>query len=180
MNKESFSFNKNHQEAMRIVREEIPKASRRKAETLAIFLTRFFIKFKATYPNSGVGIQLNEAMLKQCCIAYFDDITRLQKYHPIDITDNYKNAAFIFKWICKCRPIKLMSTHCLDYTDEYTMVNAIFAIHCALAFLQCPPPDGKQILNLMYTGTFRCIHPEQMSLLFFYMEKTCSKNVSQT
>lgn len=176
MGKSPFSFPKEHNEAIRIVREEIPGEAQKKAEILAKGLIRYFVDFKYDAPYWGNGIILNEAILKQTTIAFFEDIIRLRTYHPINNPSKYKYAAFIFKWISKCRPIKILTDHANDYSEYYTRANAIFAIHCALAFLKCTPPDEVQMREIIYSATFRSIHPEQWALTFYYMEKANFKD----
>lgn len=106
------------------------------------------------------------------CISFWEDIIRLQAYHPINLPDRHKYAAFIFKWISKSRPIKLKpNCKSLGRPEIYMHINAMFAFSCAFGFLNCQKPSSVEFDCIAYSGTFREIHPEQWALLFHFMEK---------
>lgn len=163
MENKDFSFSKKHQEALKIVREEIVAQSYKETNSIINGLSDYFVDFRNGSPYQGSKLFLCTPTLRQAILAFWQDVIRLQSYHPINVINRFKRAAFIFKWICKCRPIKIVSTYPPECAEDYTRVNAIFAMHCAMAFLKCPPPNGEELKEIIYTGTFRCIQPEQMA-----------------
>ncbi len=126
---------------------------------------------------------MNDALVKQFSIAMFEDLLRLQAYHPITKPTNYKYAAFVFKWVAKCRPIKPIADNIGkgEYdSKEYesiTKANSYFALFLAFGFLKLSinDLDPAVIKELVYTATFRDIHPEQLALTFEHIEKTYPK-----
>ncbi len=171
-------------DAINAYREIAAKEAHIKASNYAITLVKAFTNFSKLGMYKGSKLYLSNVVVKQLCLAMFEDLLRLQAYHPITIPTRYKYAAFTFKWINKCRPIKSVADNynAVSTQQEYediTKVNACFALHFVCAFL-----DGCEIENipnavlkeLLYTGTFRSIHPEQLALTFEQIAKLYGKN----
>lgn len=164
------------EEACIAIKKIIPYEANKRARELAGHLNRAFTGFRKSRSDGEASICLSVAILRQATIAISEDIIRLQLYHRIGKPNKYKQAAFIFKWLCKCRPIQLLHPYDADYKERYTRVNAVFAVHFVLALLGCALPEKEQMSELIYTGTFRCIQPEQLASVFYYMKQTIPKD----
>lgn len=138
--------------------------------------------FQPYLPNKGKDFKLDRIVLERLVVSFLIDIIRLQTYHKINAPDRHKYAAFIFKWVSKCRPIKALNEN--DYNNDdispYLQANAHYAFACAFSFLEnCKTPTNKEYESIIYTACFRDIYPEQWSILFHFMEKANLKEVNK-
>ncbi len=173
-----FSFSQNAIIEINKLRLIAAREANSKAEQFAGYIVNAFNEFHRQGPYQNTKLHLSVVLVKQLSLAMFEDLLRMQAYHPIERPTRYKYAAFAFKWITKCRPIKpIMDGYNYDARDYECLskANAYFAMHFIFAFLdkcnwkKIPPCVFRE---LAYTGTFRSIHPEQLALTLEHIEKT--------
>ncbi len=115
---------------------------------------------------------LNEATLLRASISFWEDILRIQAYHPINRAEKHKMAAYIFKWIAKMRPVKPVVDYTSSLTNAEMNANAMFAFLCACGYLKCRkdlPADERR--RILYSATYRDVHPDEWTIIFDYLER---------
>lgn len=155
-------------------RERI-RARREKARHLTERLAVLFNMIESNPPfQNKRRIVLSMPVLYHACISYEFDLERWAPFHCITIPDNHKRAAFLFKWLSKLRPIKLLSGQHIAATPWELQANGYFALAAALGELRVnmwefsASPEAKAIL---YTSTYRDILPESWAITFCLLEK---------
>lgn len=151
------------------------KERRKKARHLTERLAVLFNMIEGNPPfQNQRRIVLSMPVLYHACISYELDLERWAPFHCITIPDNHKRAAFLFKWLSKLRPIKLLSGQHIAATPWELQANGYFAIAAALGELRvnmykfAESPEAKAML---YTSTYRDILPESWAITFCLLEK---------
>lgn len=155
---------------LKACREALPEEAQRCGQELAKRLTEVFIKMKAKHFQCR-GIVLNEATLLRATISFWEDILRVKAYHPIDRAEKHKKAAYIFKWITKMRPVKPLVDHAAELSAPELNANAIFAFLCACGYLKCENVPKDEIRRILYSATYRDVHPDEWTIIFDYLER---------
>lgn len=159
-----------------IFRSESKLAIKEKETLLLKALIKNFSTFMKSAQWDVSGLTLNIGILHHVAVSFWHDIIRLQAYHPIEIPDHHKKAAFLFKWISKFKPVQVANLY--DKNPEtskiYMRINELFSFFCVWPLLNCgKTPDQTVFDAIIYSATFRDIIPEQWSILFCLLEETC-------
>lgn len=148
---------------------------RKRAYQLAARLARLFNMLERNPPYQNTRkIVLSMPVLFHACLSFEIDVERWVPFHCISIPDRHKRAAFIFKWLAKAQPIKLLSTIGAQATSWELGANAYFAILGALGELKvgmrtfAKSPEAKAIY---YTAMYRDILPDSWAITFCLLEK---------
>lgn len=117
------------------------------------------------------NIKINYAILYNCVVSWYYDLTRTKTFHQIEFADSHKRAAFIIKWISKLKPLQL------DYHKEHPqvelLVNEAFALIAGLTHLNISIKDIPRnlIKNIMYTLHYRDIEGMTYSCTMYLLEQ---------
>lgn len=136
-------------------------------ELRTIFIERFVCK--PPFQSSG-NIHLNEDLLLQATISYYVDLYRVMGFHNIDEADNHKQAAYLFKWLTKLRPIKAVIDNAPELKYSETYANSFFAYLCAKMYLDIGSLATHEMQYVLYSASHRDIHPEEWAAIFYFME----------
>ena len=138
-------------------------------------LSQVFHKMLASPTFEGRGIILHESTLLRASVAFWEDMLRIKAYHPIDRTDRYKKAGYIFKWIIKMRPVKPDEENPENLRSQDLNANAMFAVLCACGYLNIGLIPEQEFNRIVYTATYREINPDEWAMQFRLMEKLYSR-----
>lgn len=124
-------------------------------------------------------IFLSKPMLQNVVSCYFDSIYRYKIFAKTALADSHKQAAYQFKWISKIKPIQIR--HDIeDLAVGLNLVNAYFAVHVAITFLQAS--ESVDILsgceqavydNLVYQAQFRHVSGRALAAELCTIVKSC-------
>lgn len=153
------------------VQQNLHKEAQRLGQSFCNTLIDAFGKLKAGTFFHGQGIRLNVPVLVKITVAFWEDILRIQTFHPLRHADRHKMAAHLFKWISRLRPIICTGTPSSPDWKSLTKANSIFAVICSLAFIKCAIRYGAEIQHMLYTSEFRDIQPYEWSIIFHLIEK---------
>lgn len=123
--------------------------------------------------QSSSNIHLNEDLLLQATISYYVDLYRVMGFHEIDEVDNHKQAAYLFKWLTKLRPIKAVIDHTPNLKYSETYANSFFAYLCAKMYLDIGSLATQELQYVLYSASHRDIHPEEWAGIFYGNIKRC-------
>jgi hypothetical protein len=133
-----------------------------------------FDKLKKSYEVPDV--QLNESILFQVVVSYFQDIDRFKEYTGAKFANSHKQAAYTFKWISKLRPVQIQGKPNQDIKE--LMFNSIFAIYASLSFLSplvLANISDEYFGQLLYFSTYRNISGRHLSSTFYLLEQASRK-----
>lgn len=122
-------------------------------------------------------VSMIAGILYWTCLSYYIDVARQAVYHKINNANKYKRAAYLFKWICKLRPIKCNNQYAFNLGREEMFANELFALYAAL----CELADSSLIYKFgnmskeeleffMYMGAYRDVSPKDLELTFKLLE----------
>ena len=165
-------FSKEMSDRLRACREAIPGEANRLGLSLAHRLNDFYYKeFIGSPCFSGMRVVLSPADLLEATTAYAIDLLRIVAFHPINEIDNHKLAAYLFKWLCKLRPVRLVVDATGKFENRELYANACFSFLCAKRYLDIGNFLPKNELEyILYSATHRDIHPEEWAGMFYFME----------
>ncbi|MDR0465732.1 MAG: hypothetical protein LBH94_00065 [Deltaproteobacteria bacterium] len=153
-------------------RQELKIESQRLGKELAIRLSKVFHKMWSGPPFQCTGIVLNEATLLRATVSFWEDILRVKAYHPVEHADEYKKAAYLFKWMAKMRPVKPLVDHPDIIRPQDMNANALFAWLCAQGYLKIGVLPGQELKRVIYSATYREVNPDEWATIFYLLEKT--------
>ena len=148
------------------------------SEDLALSLCGLFTKVCPSLLFRGAGLLMNTLALANACEACVHDLGYHCRAHNISEPNDPKKAAFLFKWICKFRPIYPRSPLPKIPPDALLHVNSWFALVAALGNLDVDPVKlykSPLVPYIVSAGTYTPINPETWAILFFMMECTFRK-----
>jgi hypothetical protein len=159
------------------VQKRVPGEAQKRARELAKTLGRIFSWLRYSKLMVGTNVYLNEAVLIHVCSAFYADLFRLEAFHPARPADTHKQAAHIFKWISRLRPVYPEAQNPQKLKGLAVTANGIFAIYCALSFLDMEPfvPTASEREHMLYSSTYRDIHPQEWAMMFYLLEKLHKK-----
>lgn len=144
------------------------RQARKQTELLAIAYTRM-IKVR---PFNKGNIALNLSALAHACVSCQIDMERSLPFHNIAIPSRYKQAAYIFKWVSRFRPISVAAAIGKETPAELS-ANAWFALLSALGELKldfAAFSDSSQIKECLYCSLYRDIDAPVWALGFSLLE----------
>lgn len=100
-------------------------------------LVNIFKDFLRVFPYDDIvdRVYLSEHVLRHTVTCYFDSIYRFKIYAKSARADKHKQAAYLYKWIAKTKPIQILPPKDEEFLFGLNLVNAFFATHVALTFL---------------------------------------------
>lgn len=124
-------------------------------------------------------VHLNGLILMHAIMDYFTDVSRLKKFHEIELINLYKIKAYEISWLLRRKPLQV-------YSEEETLVfaNEKFLLSYAIDFLFEGAGDdwydsipskvkdelGGYIDSLFYYFEFRECDPKSLELAFLSFE----------
>lgn len=148
------------------------------SEELALSLCGLFSKVIRSPMYRDANLLLNTLELANACDACVEDLGNHCRPHGIDEPDNHKKAAFLFKWICRFRPVYPRSTLSKVPPDALLHVNSWFALVAALGDLNVDTQklyESPLVPYIVSAGTYTSIKPETWAMLFYTMENMFRK-----
>jgi hypothetical protein len=126
---------------------------------------------------------------------YLDDVERLHRHHNIGFIDCYKIAGYLTYWICRLRPIRVVSKIVFQgdiavekvkkAANQSFFINELFAMFLGIGRIDSRyKKDGigtsislsKDIVNTMLYGLkYRHTTGDMLSLTYAMIDATCSK-----
>lgn len=129
------------------------------------------------------SIFLSKYMLRYAVNCYFDSIYRYKIFAKTARADSHKQAAYQFKWIAKIKPIQIRQ-EMEKVVPGVNMVNAYFATHVALTFLESAEKVDlmghcEQAIydNLVYQAQYRHVSGRALAAELCALVKSCKSNV---
>jgi hypothetical protein len=151
--------------------EKLPKVAALRAKDTYRALLEWYSKFFASPPYQKRGvIQLNKPLLRLVAESFWQDLLRLKAFDPMDFADNHKQAAYIFKWISRLRPV-IPCDNIGELEVGVLQANAWFALHCAQCFLGVHQFSVEEEAYIVYASFYRDVRPEEWSMIFYALEK---------
>lgn len=142
------------------------------SKELALSLAGLFTSIRQSPLYRTANLRLDTVTLMHACEAYQADLDRHAVFHGIDCPDGHKRAAFLFKWICKFRPVGFISPTGVP-PEALLYVNAWFALAAALGNLNVDSTALRKstlVPYIVYSGTYRPITPEAWAIIFCLLE----------
>lgn len=155
------------------VRKHIECESRKRGKKFyKEFLVPAFARFYSLPAYQQCGLALNKATLAIAAISYWEDMLRLKSYHTLNVPDKHKQAAHIFKWISRLRPIKPVVDYAEELDSHLLEANAWFALACAQSLISEIPLKKSEEVFIVYSSMYRDIHAREWSMIFYLLEKS--------
>lgn len=148
------------------------------SEELALSLLGLFTSISRSPLFRSANLRLNTVTLAHACETYCADLIRHANFHGIDRPDAHKRAAFLFKWICKFRPVLFASPSDIP-PEALVNVNSWFALAAALGNFSIDTfklRESTIVPYIIYSGTYRNINPESWAIIFCMLELHFSKS----
>lgn len=130
-------------------------------------------------PDVRKYIFLSEQLLAFAVSCYFDSIYRFKFYARSCRADRHKQAAYLYKWIAKTKPIQVKPVQGV-FIEDLGRINSMYATHVALAVLgnegsrdSLDYIDPNQYANLVYQATFRNISGRAVAAQLSAIESAC-------
>lgn len=123
------------------------------------------------------NLLLNTLSLANACDACIEDLGKYCGFHGITEPDVHKKSAFIYKWICRFRPIYSRSPFPGIPPEALLHVNSWFALAGALGNLDVNAEklyESPLVPHIISAGTYTEIKPEAWAMIFFLMESAYS------
>lgn len=109
------------------------------------------------------ALTINTNFLAHACESCFVDLDRHKDFHGMDLPDNHKRAAFLFKWVSHMRTVWATGPGSGIARAITLHVNSYYALLGALSELNVDmrtfaPSDVSQ--HIIYAATYRDLNPE--------------------
>lgn len=165
------------------IEENREEKEERRCETLF----KMYKDFLLLLPNEELRkrIYLSEQILRFAVVCYFDSIYRFKIYARTARADRHKQAAYLYKWLNKTKPIQILPNPAKPITG-LNFVNAIYATHVALTVLfnEDSPQliqriNGKVYQNLIYHALYRNISGRAMAAYLCAIEQSCRSSAAK-
>ncbi|MDR2603976.1 MAG: hypothetical protein LBC55_01295 [Desulfovibrio sp.] len=145
--------------------------SRERGKEFSEWLQTFWTQFYCLPQYQKHGLFMNYALLSQAATSFCEDMLRIKSYHNIEYGDRHKQAAHLFKWLSRIRPIKPHNDNNPELEDIILRANSFFALACAMSCLQCDDFTDGEIKYIIYASMYRDIHAREWSMIFYLLEK---------
>lgn len=162
-----------------IAQERIPK-EKEQVETIKICYRDFLSMLPLANPDEYVflSIPLVSVLVK----SYYDSIYRYKVYSKALVADVHKQAAYLFKWVAKVKPIQLRHDAEIKHSG-LTWINSYFAVHCALT---CLFEDSEDVAifgrvnselydNLVYQAQYRNVSGRAVAAQMCEIQTICEQ-----
>lgn len=134
--------------------------------------------FNARFPDANAGrIILNYRILKEALGHYICDMDRLTSFRGMPYSDEHKKAAYLIKWIAKCKPIHMVVTQSQTNADPAysvgeALANELYAVWLGFTELSVPPADIPQhyTKNLIYLLHYHSIDADCLASELFLLD----------
>lgn len=142
------------------------------SKALALSLAGVFTTISKSPLYREAHLRLDIVALGYACEAYHADLAKHASFHGIACPDAHKRAAFLFKWICKFRPVTPVSPSGVP-PEALLNVNSCFAMIAALGNLSVDTVQlyaSTLVPHIVYIGTNLPINPESWAVIFCLLE----------
>jgi len=158
---------------LKYVQTHVTEESLKRAPELMGTLGLLYFKLRNSKLMAEANICLDEAALAHACNAFFEDIFRVEAFHPVNPADNHKKAAHIFKWISRLRPVHPEENNPTTLKGGAIIANGMFAMLCAFSFLNINAftPSYSERAHIIYSSMYRDIDPREWAMIFYQLEK---------
>lgn len=148
------------------------------SEDLALSLCGLFGKITRSPMYRNAHLLLNTLALANACDACTEDLGKYCAFHGIGEPDAHKKSAFIFKWICRFRPVYSRSPYSGIAPEALLHVNSWFALAAAMGNLDVDAGklyESPLVPYIVSAGTYTEIKPRTWAMIFFMMECSFGK-----
>lgn len=148
------------------------------SEELTLSLMGLFHKISQSPLYENGHLHLNTLALAHACDACLSDLGAYCAFHEISEPDAHKRSAFIFRSLCRFRPLYPDSPLVSVPPEALLHLNSYFALAAALGNLDVDAAklyESSLIPYVVYEGTYSDIKPDTWAMIFFMMEKVFPK-----